>query len=199
MRSQTRAEAPEILTQWVGRWTAHFQARKAKNPSASFYWPALPAAERRHRRERLNHRLLEVLQTQTLYCCSFCSRRPVEKKSIEHFLPKSKHPHQAYAWDNLFYCCSTCQDRKLERHHPRLLKPDAPDYSFDRYFIWDFDTGKLQPNPGACQEDRLRARMTICLYNLNAPTHRIQRLKNRRDYKQEHPIEEYSYPDFILA
>ena len=48
-----------------------------------------------------------------------------------------------------------------------LLRPDAPDFTFERYFEYRFDTGELQPNGRATVDDQARARRTIDILQLN--------------------------------
>ena len=203
MSPQKREAPPEILTRLGARWTAKFISRRANKPGSPFYWPAIPAAERTSRLERLNHRLIEILKRQTLNCCSFCGRRPVESKSIEHHKPKSRYPEDAYAWTNLFYCCSLCQGRKRETWHAHLLKPDDPDYTFARYFQWNFLTGHLEPSDSANREDRKAAQLTICLYNLNNSELRLCRRRARNAWlkcdQSPEDLEDSDHPNYITA
>jgi uncharacterized protein (TIGR02646 family) len=203
MSPQHRAEPPEILTRLGMRWTEKFKVRRQKNPGATFCWPAIPAAERATRLERLNHLLLPILRAQTGECCSFCGRRPVECKTIEHHKPKSRFPDEAYAWNNLFYCCSTCQARKREMWHEHLLKPDVPGYSFPRYFQWNFRKNRIEPSDSASPADRKAAQLTICLYNLNAPDHCLCRRRARKAWllceQTEEDLAEADHPFYIQA
>ena len=203
MSPQKRADQPEILTRLGAQWTAKFKSRRANNAGATFYWPAIPVAERITRLERLNHRLIEILKLQTLNCCSFCGRRPVESKSIEHYKPKSRYPDEAYAWANLFYCCSMCQARKREIWHAHLLKPDASDYTFPRYFQWNFRSGHLEPSDSANYQDRRAAQLTICLYNLNHSELRLCRRRARKAWiksdQTPEDFEDADHPSYITA
>ena len=201
------------------RWTAKFIGRRTKNAGAAFYWPAIPVAQRARRLERLNNRLLPLLKAQSDGCCSFCSKRPVEVESIEHHAPKSRRSDLAYEWCNLFYCCGKCQARKKEHFHASLLKPDE-NFVFEQYFMWEFKTGKLKPNPLAPPEKQRAAKVTICLYGLNHPEHcrgrvddrenwaMIKQLRQlRRSHRSELPpirskeqvLATYNYPAFVVA
>ena len=91
-------------------------------------------------------------------------------ETIEHFRPKSgphARPDLRLKWDNLFACCSGCQNAKRDQWDEALLKPDEPDYSFSRYFSCEFTTGKLVPKRRLPETDRIRAEITIRLYDLN--------------------------------
>jgi uncharacterized protein (TIGR02646 family) len=104
--------------------------------------------------------------------CSYCDGYPLNatgQDEIDHFCPKS---HAAFyelvcAWENLFLICSRCNAAKRDRWDPALLRPDDLDYAFDRYFLFRFDSGALEPAPGITEGDRHRALQTIEILELN--------------------------------
>jgi uncharacterized protein (TIGR02646 family) len=108
----------------------------------------------------------------TAYRCSYCDGYPLNatgKDEIDHFCPKS---HEVFyelvcAWENLFLICSRCNAAKRDRWEPALLRPDDVDYAFDRYFVFRFDSGELEPAPGITEGDRHRALQTIEILALN--------------------------------
>jgi uncharacterized protein (TIGR02646 family) len=201
MTPQTRGDEPDILIQFGAKWTKQFVSRRKKNDGAVFFWPKLPLAHRLREKERLNNRLQPILKAQADGCCSFCDKRPIEVESIEHHAPKSRLRDLAYAWSNLFYCCGKCQGRKKEHYHASLLKPDIVGYRFEDYFMWEFKTGALKPNPLAPLDKQRAAKVTICLYGLNHGDHCRIRLHNRKHWLKDktEPLEDFSYPAFVIA
>lgn len=102
--------------------------------------------------------------------CSYCDAFPVEgvsAETIDHFRPKARYPLQVCFWSNLFYACTCCQGHKGEQFSPQLLHPDAPGYTFERYFIYDYATGDILINPQATLPEQDRARWTIQVLGLN--------------------------------
>lgn len=158
-----RPPAPDFLKQKSKQWTDNFINRLQNNSDAKFYWPE-------YNRKKINKLLMPELEKMTKNHCSFCDACDLgasSQQTIEHFKPKSIYPENAYAWENLFLCCNACQGFKKEEYSKNLLKPDTGDYSFKRYFICDYNNGKLKPNPVAAEEDKERAEITIKLYGLN--------------------------------
>jgi uncharacterized protein (TIGR02646 family) len=161
VKKQTRLQQPQILGRSASKWTEKWiQRRNANKP---WRWPVEEGIP-------INRIISEPLKQQTDAHCSFCDSFPVETVSgdtIEHFKPKSKFPESAFDWHNLFYCCARCQTSKREKFDDLLLKPDAENYSFSRYFNMDFTKGTIVPNPMATPDDQARAATTISLYGLN--------------------------------
>jgi len=137
------------------------KAETIKTPM--FSWPTIKGIT-------LNQHLLPALKRMTDEHCAFCDAHPVEgvsNETIDHFRPKSKFPKLCCYWSNLYYACDCCQGHKLERFEPALLRPDASDYDFDRYFIYDHASGEIQINTAATSDDQHRADRTIELLGLN--------------------------------
>lgn len=57
----------------------------------------------------------------------------------------------------------------MAKYDDYLLRPDAADYTFFRYFVYNFSEHKIEPNPGATAEDQQKAEITIEIFNLNHP------------------------------
>ena len=148
----------------------------------------------------VHHRLLPLLKAQVQDHCSFCDAFPVcppSNPTIEHFRPKTRFPREAYQWENLYFCCDFCQG-KGEEFEEGLLRPDAEDYRFDRFFRWDFTTGNLEVNEQASLEDQQRATVTIALYRLNTGHPSLRRREARRRSKSPaEPLDEFAYRDFV--
>ena len=171
MRKFERAAQPDFLAdKWEG-WGLEWEQRRNEKPAAQFYWHEIDG-------EKVNQKLLPSLKRQTQDHCSFCDAFPVAPPSIdtiEHFRPKSAFPKEAYHWLNLYFCCMYCQ-QKGEEFHEALLRPDAADYDFDRYFRWDFTSGEMKINTLAEPQDQERADVTIRLYRLNEGHPRLRKL-----------------------
>jgi uncharacterized protein (TIGR02646 family) len=125
------------------------------------------------------------------------------KGPIEHFKPKSdpRFYGEAYAWDNLYYSCDCCQSSKGERWDECLLRPDAADYSFERYFCFDYTTGQIKPNCLATAADQERAAVTIRLYGLDLAEKRRSRCLELRKWLRsgDRNLDEWAYRDFLAT
>jgi len=124
-----------------------------------------------HKKIKQWERLKKDLAELTADHCSFCDSYPLaakNKQTIEHFRPRSSYPKLAYVWHNLFLCCETCQTAKGDDFKKNLLKPDAEEYEFNRYFIVNFKTGEIEINTRGSKKDQERAKITIRIYGLNS-------------------------------
>ena len=65
--------------------------------------------------------------------CAFAAiriERVTGARSVEHFKPKSKHPHLAYEWENFRLVCGLMNGRKLD--YEDVLDPfEIPPHTFD--------------------------------------------------------------------
>ncbi len=199
MKKHVRPATPQILQEHGERWNNQWTEKKTANPTARFNWY-------QHQNRSVREWILDDLRSMTQGHCSFCDSFPIEpssSESIEHFRPKSdiRFLHLAYAWENLFYCCDGCQKSKLEKWDDALLKPDAEDYDFDRYFRFDYTTGAVLPNPSAEDADQSRARVTINLYNPDSHSRRKYRLLEMRRWcrANDMSVDDFAYRDFVAA
>ncbi|MFT5469086.1 MAG: hypothetical protein ACI8UO_004201 [Verrucomicrobiales bacterium] len=194
MRKFDRLPAPEFLNEKWEDWGKAWEAKKAEKPGAAFNW-------RQVDKTPVNQKLLPLLMEQTQAHCSFCDGYPVSppgKDTIEHFRPKSKFHREAWHWPNLYYCCSFCQDQKLDKYDEGLLRPDADDFDFDRYFLWDYTTGEIKVNEKATSADQQRAAVTIELFGLNQKHPKFrQRETRRRSREQAEPIDDFAYRNYL--
>lgn len=196
MREQTRGECPSFLAEKKEIWTNKWIARSADGKTWS--WPS-------NDKKKINQHLISPLRIQNQRHCSFCDGYPLNVTSletIEHFRPKGAglFPELAFDWDNLFYCCQVCQKEKLEKFDEKLLKPDEPDYTFSKYFTFDFTTGEILTNSSATPEFKQRAEVTISLYGLNLAERKLHRLQELRSNRlEEFPLEDLPYRDFLEA
>ncbi len=165
-----RSTTPYILRDNYKRLGKNWEKRKKTNPNAKFSWG------------KGYETVLTQLLNDTQNHCAFCDQRPLRQigATIEHFKPKSVHFLLAYYWGNLFPCCPNCQ-KKGEAFDKRLLKHDVTGFQFDDYFIFNYSTGELEPNPAKSQYNQDRALKTCELYRLNdfeRPEERKQVLEN---------------------
>ncbi|GAA5122465.1 hypothetical protein JIN84_10050 [Luteolibacter yonseiensis] len=193
MRKQVRQEEPPVLKNGAVTWAASWSASRSEGKP--WRWPVKDGIP-------VNQWILEPLRIQTASHCSFCDGFPVAAVSIEtieHFHPKSTFPEKAFEWGNLFYCCTRCQGAKKERFDPGILKPDEGEYDFARYFIFDYTTGEISPNPISTTEEQQRAFITIEHYKLNdgiLPQERRRWLQIRRKIP-EGELDDFAYRDFL--
>jgi uncharacterized protein (TIGR02646 family) len=151
-----RSAAPNSLKYNYNRFGKHWEVRKKAKANAQFNWRGIYDVA------------LGQLLSDSHNHCAFCDLRPLRQMgaTIEHFKPKSLHPLLAYFWYNLFPCCSNCQ-KKGEAFHKKLLKPDVDGFEFNDYFIYNYSTGELEPNPSVNLQNQERAMITRELYRLN--------------------------------
>jgi uncharacterized protein (TIGR02646 family) len=108
----------------------------------------------------------------TLGRCAYCDGYPLNatgRKELDHFRPKGRPEFYRLvcAWDNLFMACTACNGAKQEKWDEALLRPDDPDFRFERYFEYRFATGEILPNPVASRDDQHKANVTMTILDLN--------------------------------
>ncbi len=198
MKAQTRPQEPEIFAKYSAQWNQQWTRLRESNPSASFDWYSIDGKTAREW-------ALPELETMNQGHCSFCDNFPLDEGDhpIEHFRPKTDPDfyHLAYEWKNLYYCCTTCNGSKREQFDERLLAPDEPDYDEYRYFLFDFESGGITPNPRADPLDQERAQITIDMYKLDSRSKRrirlteIEKWDNDRDLAN---IDSYAFRSFLI-
>jgi uncharacterized protein (TIGR02646 family) len=185
-----REHEPSCLEDNKSKWTDAYVRRRADDDSASFQWNSA-----------CYQIILASLLGTTGRRCAFCDG-PLgseSRETVEHFHPKTLFPALAFDWDNLFPCCDVCQSSKREEFDPALLNPCLAGYDFYDFFIVNHKTGEICPSPAASPWDRLRARYTIELYNLNKDTRLLARRREREFYStQSSPcMDDYHYRWFL--
>jgi uncharacterized protein (TIGR02646 family) len=158
MMTFTRPKRPGYLDNYK-KWGREYAEKKQQGLKPKW-----------HKKIKQWEQLKSDLTKLTADHCSFCDSYPLVGKNhqtIEHFRPRSRYPKLAYVWHNLFLCCETCQTAKGDNFNKKLLKPDAIKYDFNRYFIVNFKTGKIEVNTRASLVDQERAKITIAIYGLN--------------------------------
>ncbi|MEZ6126398.1 MAG: retron system putative HNH endonuclease [Planctomycetaceae bacterium] len=193
MRRSARPAAPAVIENG-DRWNERWEAAEDQKPRRQFQ---LVRSQNRTVRDWIRDDLAAMTQEH----CAHSSRYTVEPESVRHFRPKSdpRFLDLAYAWENLFFCCGGCQSHKLEQWDDSLINPDAPDYTFERYFRFEFTTGEIKPNPKASQSDQHAARTTIEIYGLDSPQRRRWRRLEAERWRESRnlPLDLFAYRDFI--
>lgn len=191
MRKFERRDAPDCLREKADVWNAEFAAKRAADPKATFSW----------RSDACYQAFRKVLTDSSQECCAFCDE-PLGRGSletVEHFRPKSKFPELAFHWENLFPCCNVCQSEKQGQFDEALLKPDASDYTFERYFLANGRTGELEIPDSNSPEDQKRADITCSIYGLNTPARCKARRKELKKYlcRLSGDLDDYEYRFFL--
>lgn len=145
--------------------------------------------------------LLPTLSSWTQHHCSFCDDFLLGRAAhICHFVPKSRAPELAFEWENLYISCPRCNVHQGARFDARVVRPDDPDYEFQRYFAIDAENAALRPNPAATPEEQERALATIELWALNRDDLRAARKIESMKFQRSEgvPIENFAFRDFLL-
>ncbi|MBK7937438.1 MAG: hypothetical protein IPJ82_10265 [Lewinellaceae bacterium] len=73
----------------------------------------------------------------------------------------------------------------MEQFDDALLRPDEPDYSFERYFICNFSTGEIEVNPAASEIDQQRADVSIRLFGFNLEGQPFSRIREWKSFEKQ--------------
>ncbi|MFZ4633883.1 MAG: hypothetical protein ACOYNO_06720 [Saprospiraceae bacterium] len=172
MKPFVRLEEPAFLAEHAQRWNRQWTQKKTRNNSAVFLWY-------KHHNQQVNHLLLPILKGQTQEHCSYCDAFPLRlgDQTIDHFCPKGNPSfyHLAYQWSNLYFACAHCQMAKREQFSVLMLRPDDISYSFERFFVYNYNLHELEPNPAASYSDQQHAEETIKIFKFNHPDMKIGR------------------------
>jgi uncharacterized protein (TIGR02646 family) len=202
MRPAERPSAPAVLIEHAAAWCQEYVARRAAEPGYRFQW-------KQHQGQRMNLLIGDALAAMTQAHCAYCDGFPLDDtacETIDHFLPKSRYPELVYAWENLYLACPRCQREKEINFDGRvdpvtyrgeLLRPDEPGYRFERYFLFNYENGHIEPNPGAPEIDKSRACYTIDSLGLNQAGRPQSRKRTRRRFARrsaaEDPLDDWPY------
>jgi uncharacterized protein (TIGR02646 family) len=168
MRRFERSVPPAFLLQNWQRWGTRYRNNRVRQANFTFQWPT-------HQGSRINVSVAPLLADQTQAHCSYCDNFPLRSReiSIDHFRPKSIDAFYDFVckWENLYFSCGNCQSTRLERFNSLLLRPDATNYSFEKYFLYSFASHRIDINPTLSRYHKRRARITIDYFGLNDPGH----------------------------
>lgn len=201
MRKFTRGNCPEFLiTRWKD-WGERYKNNREKNAGFPFQWPTYEG-------EKINTILEPFLKAQTNDHCSFCDNFPIRSKedSIDHFKPKSIPAYYEFVcqWENLYYCCQNCQQYKLQQYNESLLRPDDINFSFNEYFIYSYNSHKIDPNPRLSEDERVKAKITIDVFGLNDGGHiaarriSLERYIGKRNQEENIDVNDFPYRFIII-
>ena len=196
MRKFIRSDSPDFLkTNWQ-KWGKKYENSRKINTGFTFQWPI-------YKGEKINILLEPTLSHQTDFHCSYCDNFPVKSKedSIDHFKPKSNELYYELVckWENLYYCCQNCQQYKREQYNDNLLRPDDVDFSFESYFIYSFNSHKIEPNPASPENNKLKAITTINVFGLNdagqiaARRISLERYESKKKLNENIEINDFPY------
>lgn len=190
MMPQSKGAAPDFLQENYKAWGREYAQKRGQNPAANFRWKSYLG-------KPVNKRIVELLTQITEKHCSYCDGHPMgtfARETIDHFRPTSAYPRLAYVWCNLFLCCDVCQSAKRNLFDRKLLKPDAVDYHFEKYFMVNYRTGEIEINPMASTYDQERAKLTIEMFNLNGIGRPQSRLREMRLFGSSgYELDDFSY------
>ncbi len=184
MKKFERTDTPDFLKdKWVSFGNLYAKNR-IKKPNFKFYWNQI-------NKKSLNHHLLPLLKAMTDNHCSYCDGFPLDRadETIDHFCPKSKEEFYAiaYQWENLYVACAGCQGQngKGEQYDEMLLRPDGKDYSFEKYFYYDYIQHKILVKENIDEKLRASAEITRRIFNFNDKSLCIRRRHSYERYSKE--------------
>ena len=93
----------------------------------------------------------------------------LNQSSVDHFLPKSKYPDQAYEWSNYRLARARLNNRKAD--HEDILDPFMLQ---GRWFVLDFRSFLVLPNPILSGDDKTGVVATIARFGLNSDNDYVQ-------------------------
>jgi hypothetical protein len=90
---------------------------------------------------------------------------------------------------------------KREQFSVLMLRPDDISYSFERFFVYNYNLHELEPNPAASYSDQQHAEETIKIFKFNHPDMKIGRRHSFErwvsSFDNERFLEDFSFR-FIL-
>jgi uncharacterized protein (TIGR02646 family) len=95
------------------------------------------------------------------YCCEWMAQMTGDP-TIDHFIPKSKKPQQAYEWSNFRLACRRFNTWK--GHHEDVLDPFTIE---ENWFHLQFPSLQVVPNPEIPEEYKKEVTNTIKRLRLN--------------------------------
>jgi|GEM_PF-5316939 len=115
--------------------------------------------------------LLRELYKMTNKHCSYTGQllTNLNYENIDQFIPKKNTDKEIFEdnWENLFIVDNQTKQIKGNKYDDLLLKPDADDYDFDKYFEIYFESGNILPKTNLNDKDKKRAEITINVFGLN--------------------------------
>ena len=128
----------------------------------------------------------ELYEAYSGICAYSCHRikRTTGSSTVEHFKPKSKHPHLAYTWTNYRLVCGKLNGRK--GNYEDVLDPFTLQGD---WFIIKFPSLQAAPNPQLSVEDAAQVMQTIKRLKLNGEDF----IEERQEYLQDYCVCGYPF------
>ncbi len=165
MKPCKRGPAPDLLVRHSARIGHEYSSKRELDSNHRFRWPTCDG-------QSLYSTVRAALSRMTEHHCAYCDGFPLDqmgREEIDHFRPKSLVCFYQLVcdWENLFLICTACNSAKRDQWDEAMLRPDGPEYYFERYFLYQTHNGKIVPNPAATKDDQERAKRTIEICDLN--------------------------------
>lgn len=188
-----RGPEPDVLAREGAKFGRDYAAKRRATPRFPFQWP-------RREGQSVLAIVREALAAMTSGHCSYCDGHPIGATgvaTVDHFRPKSRPEFYELvcSWTNLFFTCTACNHAKGEQWDEALLRPDDPDFDFERYFEYRPQSGELEPASRDPEEQR-RARRTIEILDLNRAGACMNRKRAERSMKAlgpDIPLDDWAY------
>lgn len=137
--------------------------RKVKEPGEKFL-AAHPNPTSWTNREYWREALDDLCKSYSRICAYSCHwiSPCTGASTVDHFKPISKYPSEAYCWDNFRLACSLLNARKKDFED--VLDPFTLE---EGWFVIDFDTLNVLPNPQLSEANVQRVAATIERLRLN--------------------------------
>ena len=94
--------------------------------------------------------------------CAYTTRELVQEGSVDHFKPKTKHPHLAYEWDNYRLARQAINSRKGESES--VIDPFVVRKG---WFVLEMPSCLIKPGQNITKEIRKSVNATIDILGLN--------------------------------
>ncbi|MBI2255330.1 MAG: hypothetical protein HYU58_11970 [Proteobacteria bacterium] len=101
--------------------------------------------------------------------CAYTAMYLIAQGSVDHFLPKSLHPHLAYEWSNFRLASAKVNSSKAD-----LTDIVDPFQVQNNWFFMDIPTCLLRPNPALIRDLRKKINNTINALRLNQDDNYVQ-------------------------
>lgn len=190
-----RPDEPTYLKENWQKWGDPYATRRTIDAGARFQWPQLD-------HEKINKPLSELLSSPLRNIAPIATLIPLESGRIRSTISVQNRfliAPSGVQMGKPYFSCPNCQGFKKEKWSdaPRLIAPDEEGYSFERFFIIDFSTWQIEPNPKASEFDQQRATYTITTLGLRDSKHVKGRKSNWELYDLKSRVgEPYVIDDF---
>lgn len=140
-----------------------------RRPGAAFLASCPSPTSAQFKKKNFWSRAAGNLQAAYSGICAYTAMYLPEQGSVDHFLPKTTHPHLAYEWSNFRLASGRVNSSK--GHRADILDPFEVD---DDWFYMDVPDCLLRPNPSLERGLRNRISGTINSLRLNQDDNYVQ-------------------------